>query len=68
MFDRCLRFRIFSLTLASGGQRSIQLSYGRFESGEVADFECAILRAKRVAVQPLSTSRGISFWAVAARV
>ena len=31
IFDRCLRSRIFSLTLASGGQRSIQLSYGRFE-------------------------------------
>jgi hypothetical protein len=29
MFDRCLRLRISSVTLASGGRRSIQLSYGR---------------------------------------
>jgi len=41
MFDRCLRFRIFSVTLASGGQRSIQLSYGRMKSNALASISSA---------------------------
>ncbi len=56
------------MTFASGGQRSIQLSYGRNESQQwCADFECAILRAKQVAVQPLRASTALSFEAVLAR-
>ena len=57
------------MTFASGGQRSIQLSYGRNESQQwCADFECAILRAKRAAVQPLRASPRFRFHAAVVRV
>ena len=43
------------MTFASGGQRSIQLSYGRKKSNALSvNFECAILLAQRYGVQPSS--------------
>jgi hypothetical protein len=45
------------LTSASGGQRSIQLSYGRIRNcGLLVNFECAILRAPGASVQPLAAT------------
>src|SRR5690554_4877302 len=56
------------LTSASGGQRSIQLSYGRIRNRELlVNFECAILRAQGASVQPHSSSRRLRFSAFSVR-
>src|SRR5690554_7223249 len=50
------------LTSASGGQRSIQLSYGRIRNRELlVNFECAILRARGASVQPQSSTHPSDF-------